>query len=73
MTRPKNQSESLLLSITENCEKPYEQIHTRPQKTQEFSLTQPGETLAFKPPINLGLDTKLMLGYTSLEVRNSVS
>ena len=44
MIRPKNESEDLLLSITENCETLIEQTHTKSQTTLEFKLTKPRET-----------------------------
>ena len=38
MTRPKNETEDLLLSITKNCETLIEQTHTKPQETLEFKV-----------------------------------
>ena len=36
MLRPKNETEDLLLSITQNCETIIKQTHTKPQETLEF-------------------------------------
>ena len=33
MIRPKNQTEGLLLSVTENCGTSIEQTHTKPEET----------------------------------------
>ena len=70
MIRPKNQTEDLLLSITENCETLIEQTHTKPQETLEFKMTKPREIFHFKPPIQFKGDW--MMGLTDLEVYNSI-
>ena len=36
MIRPKNETEDLLLSITENCETLIRQTHGKPEETLEF-------------------------------------
>ena len=70
MIRPKNETEDLLLSITENCEILIQQTQTKPQKTLEFIVIKPRETFHFKPPIQINGDW--MLGLTDPEVCNSI-
>ena len=70
MIQPKNQTEDLLLSITENCEILIKQIHTKPQETLEFKMIKPRQTFHFNPPIQI--NGKWMIGLTDLEVYNSV-
>ena len=70
MTRPKNETEDLLLSITKNCESLIEQAHTKPQETLEFKKIKSRETFHFKPPIQIKGDW--MIGLTDLEVYNSI-
>ena len=70
MIRPKNETEDLLLSITENCESLIEQTHTKPHGTLEFKMVKPRETFHFKPPIQIKSDW--MIGLTDLEVYNSI-
>ena len=70
MTRPKNETEDLLLSITKNCETLIEQTHRKAEETLEFKLTKSRETLYFRPPIQI--NGYWMLGLTSLEVYNSI-
>ena len=62
----------LFLSRTKNCEMPFELTHTKPRETLEFELTEPRKTFCFKPYINLGVDSKGMMGLTSLDVYNSI-
>ena len=73
MIRPRNQTEDLLLSITKICETLIKQTHWKPRETLEYNVTKPKETLSFNPSINLGLDSKWIIGLTSLEVYNSLS
>ena len=70
MIRPKNETEDLLLSITENCETLIEQTHTKPEETLEFKMIKPRQTFHFKPPIQVKGDW--MIGLTDLEVYNSI-
>ena len=49
MIQPKNETEDLLLSITENCEKMVEQTHRKPEETLEFKMLKPRETFQFNP------------------------
>ena len=70
MIQPKNKTEDLLLSITENCEKLIEQTHTKPQETLELKMNKSRQTFHFKPPIQVKEDW--MLGLTDLEVYNSI-
>ena len=70
MITPKNETENLLLSITENCERLIEQTHRKPEKTLEFKITKPRETFHFKPPIPVKGDW--MIGSVDLEVYNSI-
>ena len=53
MIRPKNETEDLLLSITENCESAITQTHRKAEETLEFTLTKPKETFPFKTPSQL--------------------
>ena len=41
MIRPKNETEDILLSITKNCETPFEQTEKIPEKTPEFKMIKP--------------------------------
>ena len=66
MIRPKNDTEDLLLSITENCEKTIEKTHRKGVKTLEIKLAQPRETFQFNPPISI--ESCWMKGLTSIEV-----
>ena len=52
MIRHKDETEELLLLITTNCEAGIKQTQTKPQETVQFKLTEPRETLSFKPSIN---------------------
>ena len=70
MFRPRKETEDLLRSITKNCETLIKQIHTEPQETLEFKLTQPNETFSLKPSIMSGPDSKRIIDLTSLEVYN---
>ena len=40
MIQPKNQTEGLLLSKTENCETLIEQTHRKPGETLEFQMNR---------------------------------
>ena len=68
--RPKNEAENLLLSITKNCEKLFEQTHRKPEETLEFKMLKSKETFHFNPPIQTKGDW--MLGLIDLEVYNSI-
>ena len=70
MIQPKNETETLLLSITKNCEKLVEQTHRKPEETLEFKMTKPREIFHFKPPIQTKGDW--ILGLIDLEVYNSI-
>ena len=70
MIQPKNETETLLLSITKNCEKLVEQTHRKPEETLEFKMTKPKEIFHFKPPIHTKGDW--MLGLIDLEVYHSI-
>ena len=70
ITRPKTQTEDLLLSITKNCEMLIEQTHRKAEETLEFKMIKPRETFHFKPPIQINGDW--MIGLTDLEVYNSI-
>ena len=70
MTRPKDETEDLLVSITENCETLIDQTQTQPQKTIEFKLTKPSKTFPFKPPIQI--KRSWITGLISLEVNDSI-
>ena len=68
--RPKNQTEDLLLSITNNCETLIEQIHRKAEDTLEFNMTKPRETFPFNPPVEV--KENWMIGLTSPEVYNTI-
>ena len=70
MIRPKNETDSLLLSITKNCETLIEQTHRKPEEILEFKMNKSRESFHFKPPIQIKGDW--MLGLTDLEVYNSI-
>ena len=70
MIRPKNETDSLLLSITKNCETLIEQTLRKPEETLEFKMNKSRESFHFKPPIQIKGDW--MLGLTDLEVYNSI-
>ena len=72
MIRPKNETEKLLLSITENCEMLIKQTHRKPQETLEIRITKPRETFPFKHPPNLDPDSNWMIGLPRLDVSNSI-
>ena len=69
VTRPKNETEDLLLSITKNCELLTEQTHTRPQETLEFKMTKPRKIFHFRP--SMQIQGSWMLGLVDLEIYNS--
>ena len=66
MIRPKNETEDLLLSITNNCETLIDQTHRKPEETLEFKMDKPRETFHFKPSIQF--QGSWMIGLTSIEV-----
>ena len=70
MTRPKNQTEDLLLSITKKCETLIKQTHRKAEETLDFKMIKPRQIFHFNPPIQ----TKeyWMLGLLDLEVYNSI-
>ena len=70
MTRPKNETEDLLLSINKNCQTLIGQTHRIAEETLEFKTTKPKETLRFKPPISI--EGSWMTGLTDLESYSSI-
>ena len=70
MTRPKNDTKDLLLSITRNCETFIKQTHTRPQGTLEITLVNHNK-LSYSNLL-LILVSRWMIRLTSLEVYNSI-
>ena len=70
MIRPKNQTEDLLLSITENCETLIEKTHRRAEETLDFKMIQSKQTFHSKPPFPI--EGSWMIGLTDLEVYNSL-
>ena len=70
MTRPENETEDLLLSITKNCETLIEQTHRKAEETLKFKITKSRETFQFNPPIQV--KGELIVGLTDLEVYNSI-
>ena len=69
MIRPRNQTEDLLLPITEKCETPNKRTHTRPEETLQYKFTKPRDNFSFEPPISI--EGCWMRRLTSLEVYNS--
>ena len=61
MIRPKKETENLLRSVTNNCDKPIKQTHTKPQGTLGFRLTKPRDSFHFRPSDNLDFDCKRWL------------
>ena len=70
MTRHKNETEDLLLSISQNCETLIEQTHRKAEKTLGVKLSQPRETFHFKPLVSI--EGSWMIGLTSLEIYNFI-
>ena len=70
MIQPKNQTEDLLLSITENFQTLIKQTHRKAEETSEFKMIKPREIFHFKPPIKIQGDW--MIGLINLEVYNSI-
>ena len=68
----KNQTKDFLLSLTKNCQKLDNQTQRKPRETLEFKFIRARENLLLKPSIVLGLDSKLMIGLTNLEVKNFI-
>ena len=63
---PKNETEDLLFSSTENYETLFKQTHRKTQETMELRLSQSEETSSFKSSNNLGLGSEWMIGLTVL-------
>ena len=51
VVQPKNETENLLLSSTNNCEMLIKQTPRKTEETLEFIMIKPRETFHFKPPI----------------------
>ena len=69
-SRPKTETEDLLLSLTKICETLIEQTHRKAEETMEFKMIKPRETFHFRPPIQVKGDG--MIGLVDLEVYNSI-
>ena len=63
--RPKNETEDLLISITENCEVLIEQTHRKAEETLEFKMIKSRKTFLFSPPISI--EGSWMIGLRDLE------
>ena len=72
MIKPRNETDGLIFSIIKNCETLNNQFHKKHREMLEFKLTQPRELFSYKPSKIIGLDSKWMIGLTSLEVYNSI-
>ena len=70
LIRPKNETEDLLLSTTNNCETLIKQTHRKAEETLEFKIIQSKQTFHFKTPIPI--EGSWMIGLTDLEVYNSI-
>ena len=70
MSRPKNETQDLSLSITKNYETLNRQTHRKPEEALEYKMTKPREIIFF----NSGIpnDGFWMRGLTSFEVYNSI-
>ena len=66
LIRRRNETEDLLLSITEKCETLIKQTHKKAEETVEFEMIKPSETFHFNPPISI--EGSWMIGLKSLEV-----
>ena len=64
--RTRNESEDPIFSTNKNSETFNKQVHRKPQETLECKLTQPREVFSFKQSINLGVDSKWMIGLLKL-------
>ena len=53
MVRPKEETQDLLLSITQKRQTLIEPTHRKAEETLEFKLNKPRETFHFKPPIQI--------------------
>ena len=53
MIGPRNETEVLFLSITENCEMLFERAHWKEGVTLEFKMTKPREIFHFNPSIQI--------------------
>ena len=60
MIRPKNQTEDLIVSLSENCKTLIQQIHTKSQEKLGYKLTKPKELFSSEPSISL--DGSWMIG-----------
>ena len=72
MFRPRNETEDLIFSITKTCKTLIKQTHKKPQETLEYKLTKPRETFSFEQSNTPGLDSNCLIGFTDLEVYNSL-
>ena len=70
MIQPKNKSEDLLLSFTENCEMLIEQTLRTAEETWEFKNIKRKETFLFSPPIQI--KGNWMIALTDSELYSSV-
>ena len=61
MIQPKNETEDLLPSLTEICEKLKKQTHTKTQETLDYKMIRPRETFYVNPPIQVKEDWMLGL------------
>ena len=48
MTRRKNETEDLILSVTKNCKTLIEQTHRKAEETLEFKMTKPNRNISFQ-------------------------
>ena len=68
--RAENETESLLLLLTKNCPRLFEQTHRKAEETCKFKMNEPRETFHCNPPIQTERD--MMIGLASLDVYNSI-
>ena len=70
MFRPKNETEDLTLSLTQNCETLIKQTQSKPQEAPEFQPTKSRKTFSYISPISI--EGYKMVGLAGLEVLNSI-
>ena len=69
-TRPKTETEGLLLSLTKNCATLIKQTHRKAEKTLEFKIVKSKEINYFNP--TMWIEGSWMIGLISLEVYISI-
>ena len=63
MVRHENETEDLLLSVTENCQTLIDRSHTKAQETLQLKFTKPKEIFSFKS--STLIEGSWMIGFTN--------